>query len=296
MKSSQPMTTVQTFLLFCVGVLLGLAAAYFLVFDKKKSVPAEAAQTARVVIEPPREILPMQDMQSAFTRQTFESVDQEGVTHKFTYHSMGPQQEKAGVKYPLVVVLHGAPGRGYAAQYLAHGINRQKYPAFVLVPVMPRKTLWAFPQQVEEKFKGYEALTSKRMMMPYVMEMIEEQVSLHPIDQSRIYVIGCSEGGFGAFGAAMDHADIFAAAVSLSGGWDVSDAGKLGKIPLKVVHGALDENVLPEFSSRIALKAMAQTPLVSYEEIANMGHECPNEDLYKDTLWRWLFAQKKTAL
>lgn len=61
------------------------------------------------------------------------------------YRMIRPESMKAGKKYPLVLFLHGAGERGndnerqltHGGQMFLNPVNREKYPAFVLVPQCP---------------------------------------------------------------------------------------------------------------------------------------------------------------
>ena len=61
------------------------------------------------------------------------------------YRLLRPEKEKAGKKYPLVLFLHGAGERGsdnekqlvHGGQMFLNPVNREKYPAFVLMPQCP---------------------------------------------------------------------------------------------------------------------------------------------------------------
>ena len=63
------------------------------------------------------------------------------------YRLLRPESEKPGQQYPLVLFLHGAGERGsdnekqltHGGQMFLNPVNREKYPAFVLVPQCPEK-------------------------------------------------------------------------------------------------------------------------------------------------------------
>ena len=68
------------------------------------------------------------------------------------YRLLRPEVEKTGLQYPLVLFLHGAGERGsdnekqltHGGQMFLNPVNREKYPAFVLVPQCPEKDYWAY--------------------------------------------------------------------------------------------------------------------------------------------------------
>ncbi len=249
-----------------------------------------------VIVETPRTLEPMGPATRLFERKTITLRSADQSVHHLTYFWMEPPRApRQGEKFPLVVILHGAPGNGYAGQFLGTEPLRSRYPAYLLVPVIPHGTLWSFPEAVPSDYAALSSLTSPDIphMLSYVASMIVQAAKSYPIDASRIYVIGCSQGGFGAFGAARDHADIFAAAVSISGGWNAADAAKLTKVPILGIHGFKDEGIPAGFTGDAVRAIQQHGGRAFYIEHANMGHQCPDQSLYGDKLWNWMFRQRK---
>jgi dipeptidyl aminopeptidase/acylaminoacyl peptidase len=86
---------------------------------------------------------------------------------------------------------------------------------------------------------------------------------------------------------------MFAAAVSVSGGWTPEDAPKLTKIPILAIHGKKDENVPAEFSRGVTGLINQYGGHALYFEFPEMSHQCPDQALYEDYLWDWMFKQAK---
>jgi predicted peptidase len=203
---------------------------------------------------------------------------------QIAYYWMHPESMHGGQAYPLVLILHGAPGNAYAGQFLAQPKNRRKYPAFVFVPVLGTQSIWALPEGAKSR---------KKQRLPEIVSMVLDFAKSHPVDLDRIYVIGCSEGGYGAFGAARNYPGLFAAAVPISGGWNPAEADKLAAVPLLVMHGAQD-SVIPVAQSRdVAAAVKDHGGNVKYIEFPDMGHNCPDARLYGADTWDWLFSQHK---
>ena len=76
------------------------------------------------------------------------------------YRVIRPESMKAGKKYPLVLFLHGAGERGndnerqltHGGQMFLNPVNREKYPAFVLVPQCPAGSYWAYTERPKSLF------------------------------------------------------------------------------------------------------------------------------------------------
>ena len=277
-----------------VGVLLAVIVLGFgmLTFGNKDIVQEIFTWDA---IETPRTEQPL-GLASSFYERKQIKVQEESRSHVFTYFWLEPHKPyPEGLKFPLVVVLHGAPGNAYAGEYIAQNNMQYAYPSFVMVPVIPAGTAWSYPATFSPEHKHMESLSQTRQMLPYLISMIKDVMAQYPIDSSRIYILGCSDGGFGAFGAARHYPDLFAAAVSISGGWTVDDAPNLTKVPLWVIHGRQDE-VIPVTLSRDVSKLIQQYGgPARYTEIADMGHNCPAPQLYGKALWNWMFRQKKES-
>lgn len=198
----------------------------------------------------------------------------------------------AGLKFPLVLVLHGKPGKAYAGKYLISPQMQIKYPAFVLAPALPQTSTWAMTKPItlaDGRVMGsnaYEAL-------PDVVALIKSLQTQYPIDAKRIYVMGCSEGGVGTFGAILKYPDVFAAAIPMAGAWNPEDAPHMTKVPLWVFHGAKDE-VMPAYLSKDMATLIHQYGGTAYyTEFPDMNHECPSAQLYSPQMWEWLFKQTK---
>lgn len=251
-----------------------------------------------ITVDAPRDPAPMDEQTSLFTQGKLQ-VGPEGDRHELTYFWLDAEPPISSLQnptslFPLVVVLHGAPGKAYAAKTLVDKRVRTKYPAFVMVPSIPLDAVWMFPQKLPAEFEpNLQLNTGRRELFPYVTMMIKELMKTYPIDPKRIYVMGCSLGGFGAFGAAKEYSDIFSAAVSVSGGWTPEDGPKLTKIPILAIHGKKDENVPAEFSRGVTDLINQYGGHALYFEFPEMSHQCPDPALYEDYLWDWMFKQVK---
>lgn len=229
---------------------------------------------------------PMSDMTEYFEKVLFR-VPGKLADRVMTYFLYSPEKSSGtNSKLPLVVVLHGHPGNAYAAEHLISKDVSAEFPAYVMVPALPKGTLWASP---------YRRQAREKTQLANIVKMIQSASETHPIDTNRIYVMGCSEGSFGSFGAALYYPEIFAAAVPISGGWRVEDAKDMTKIPILSIHGALDESVSASFTREVSKMIHQYGGDISYKEFPDMEHECRSKKLYTHELWTWMFAQRKTA-
>lgn len=118
---------------------------------------------------------------------------------------------------PLVLVLHGFGSSGAAFdRYL----QMRGYAA-------KRDVVLAFPNGTQEEKSGdrfwnatddcCDYFGANPDDSAYLASLVDEIAQATPIDRTRVYVFGHSNGGFMAYRLACDHADTFAAIAALAG-------------------------------------------------------------------------------
>ncbi len=124
---------------------------------------------------------------------------------------------------PLVLVLHGFGSSGAAIdRYLgwrAAASKRGMVLAFPDGTVAAGNSFWnATDNCCDFTGSGVDDST-------YLASLVDEIAAKTPIDRTRVYVVGHSNGGFMAYRLGCDHADVFAAIVALAGA-TFADKGK----------------------------------------------------------------------
>jgi len=130
-----------------------------------------------------------------------------------TYADFTPQTTQE--KIPLIIWLHGGGEGGTdpsipllanrAANYAAPDIQEFFNGAYVLVPQTP--TFW-----MNNGSGNYTRGEVDDMHNKPLMELIKDYVAKHPkIDTDRIYLGGCSNGGYMSLKLMLNHPDFFAA-------------------------------------------------------------------------------------
>lgn len=260
----------RTFII-CAVVALGFAGYMFLGPVLSKGAPIAGTEV-------PRNEKPMAELTPYFLRDAMKVKGR-----NYTYFSAAPPKgSNAGpAGYPLVLVLHGAPGNAYAAMYLTAPETAARYPAFVIVPVLEAGRMWATPD-------------GNRAGLSAAVAIVDDFAKRFPVDRNRIYVVGCSDGGTGAFGAARYFPDFFAASVPIAGAWSPKNIANMTNIPIWAAHGEEDEVISFE-PAAMTIKAIREAGgNARMSGLPGMNHFCPEPRLYGDALWRWLFAQKRT--
>lgn len=230
--------------------------------------------------------------------------------NKIDYRLYEPKTE-TGKKYPLIIFLHGNGERGAngvtqlvgnaGGTVWASAENQAKNPSFVLAPQNPlvRSGLWL-----------------EKSVYETTLELIKSVASNPLIDINRIYITGVSMGGFGTWGFLQRNPDLFAAAMPVCGGGDLTKVEAIKDKPIWAFHAADDPVVkvsgeiplyMPEFMINgtrdmvKALKTLGDTK-VKYTEyepgyvampLAPMAHFSWVPAYKTQEAIDWMFKQSK---
>lgn len=154
---------------------------------------------------------------------------EDGITLKYAWWT--PEETAADGSTPLIIWLHGA-GEGGENPYVALIGNKvvnlitdgiQQYfgaaGAQVLVPQTP--TIW-LDKDGTNTYMGPED-TGRSYYTDALMGLIETYVAAHPeVDADRIYIGGCSNGGYMTVNMLMEFPGYFAAAYPVCEAYDVA--------------------------------------------------------------------------
>ena len=203
-------------------------------------------------------------------------------------------------RFPLVIFLHGAGERGndneaqlkWGVMNFASDENMIRFPAFVIAPQCPLNTSWANLNR-DRNSTQMSLQPSPTKPMQLLIELIGQLKRTLRVDTTRIYITGLSMGGFGTYDAIMRYPKLFAAAVPVCGGGDVSKAPSIAHIPTWIFHGAEDPSVSPVYSLEMLqalTKAGAHPGFTQYPEVGHFSWL----GAYSDHLMiEWLFRQRK---
>ena len=203
-------------------------------------------------------------------------------------------------KFPLVIFLHGSGERGndneaqlkWGAANFATERNMITYPAFVIAPQCPENSDWAnFSEKPNSRELLLQPTPSKPMQL--LFELIQRLKKNFRVDTNRIYITGLSMGGYGTYDAIARYPNMFAAAVPVCGGGDVTRAASIAHIPTWIFLGAEDSGVDPRYSLDMLnalTKAGAHPGFTQYPEVGHFSWL----GAYTDPLMmEWMFRQRK---
>jgi predicted peptidase len=203
-------------------------------------------------------------------------------------------------KYPLVIFLHGSGERGsdnesqlkWGVMNFATDENMRLHPAIVIAPQCPEKSGWSNFSR-EKNSTTMFLLPAPAKPMELLIELIHKMIKTLPIDTNRIYITGLSMGGFGTYDAIERYPDLFAAAVPVCGGGDVSKATLFTRMPIWIFQGAEDPAVAPKFALEMLealTKAGAHPGFTQYPEVGHFSWIAAYSDA---SMLEWLFRQHK---
>jgi len=166
--------------------------------------------------------------------------------------------------YPMVLALHGLGGT-------EDSMFGQAY----RVPVEAEKRGYIIAAPLGYRIDGgYGRAATKAGALSEadVMEVLARVRHDYKIDDSRIYLLGHSMGGFGTWVLGPKYPSIWAAMAPISGGGQPASLEKIRDIPEIVVHGDAD-NVVPVGSSRTMVEAAKKLGIdVKYIEVPGGTH------------------------
>ena len=265
----------------------------FIIFSLSTLPQADAFSFGKKKPELLRSEQPLDEITPGYERKVFVSPDKK--RKPLTYFWFQPEPPYPdNLKFPLVLILHDNTGKAQAGKSLVSPEMQTAYPAFIMVPALPATSVWANPKPIvmnDGKLLGgtaYEALHD-------AVDLIKSLPSQYPIDTKRIYVVGCAEGGMGAFGAVLNYPNVFAAAVPISGAWSPEDSPKMTKTPIWAFHGAQDD-VMPSYLTKDMVNLIHEYGgPIFYTEYPVMKHDCNYNELYSPPMWEWIFKQHRQA-
>lgn len=227
-----------------------------------------------------------------FERHVFTATNGETIP----YRLLAPSRVQPGIRYPLVVQLHGSGAIGtdnerqlspFARSWAAPSI-RERYPAYVIVPQFPvRSANYSVGQ--------HELLIEAAPLVDGTVELINEIATRHPVDRQRIYAYGFSMGGSTAWLLEARQPSLLAAMMTIAAiAPGDAQVETYRRVPILMIHGNADtENVIDADRRFFATVKHAGGDRLWFREYEGLDHALPG-DMYPDTWWRdWLFSQKQ---
>ena len=203
-------------------------------------------------------------------------------------------------RWPLILFLHGAASRGSdLGQITCQGLPR----------------LLANPPDLTAAETAAAAIAAREFIVvapqcphyevwdeAWLLALLAHAAATLRVDSSRVYLVGLSMGGFGAWSLGLRHPERFAALVAVCGGGRLADVGTarrdranaLRTLGIWAFHGAKDAVVPLEESQRmidaLGEAGVAEAKLTVYPEA---GHDAWSETFANPDLYAWLLQQRR---
>ena len=185
--------------------------------------------------------------------------------------------EASTQEWPLLLYLHGGGLAGRGLDRLEPFIDgwilpfTQDHPLILLAPVLPGVGTW----------------------QPDDLVALIDQVSVdYDVDPDRIYVVGYSRGGGGAWTVGADHGSRFAAVVPIAGR-GVHNVCRIKPAAVWIFHGAEDTTVPPEASESMNRNLEGCDANVRLTLYPNVRHDSQTPTFENPAFWEWLLSQKR---
>jgi predicted peptidase len=210
------------------------------------------------------------------------------------YRLFVPRDYNPAKKYPLVLWLHNAAGRGSdnllqisGSNFLGTHIwtdpeNQEKHPAFVLAPQCGDTKAWGRPHA-----------NTPPVALRLALEILDKVEREYSVDLDRVYVVGQSMGGEGVWAALADAPGRFAAAIALCGYGELWMIDRDAKVPVWIFQGDADE-IVDVGRAREWVEALHKADgAPKYTEVPAWGHNVWEKAFTSPDIVPWIFAQHR---
>jgi predicted peptidase len=181
---------------------------------------------------------------------------------------------------PALMFLHGSDERGSNLRLLTRTgipalIERGRNLPFVTIsPQCPAGSSWD-------------------PWLPGLLELVDHLITEAAIQPERLYLTGCSMGGFGAWRLAASAPERFAALAPMCGGGDPAWASRLRALPTWAFHGAQDR-IVPIDESRRMVEALTRVGApIRFTVYEDLAHDCWTRAYDDPELYSWMLGQKR---
>jgi predicted peptidase len=210
------------------------------------------------------------------------------------YRLFVPPDYDPSQKYPIILWLHGAAGRGSDNVSQLSGGNfsgshiwtkpdiQQKYHAFILAPQVDVNKGWARPHT-----------NTPPVAIRLALEILNEVETKYNIDRTGEYAAGQSMGGEGVWAALSTAPQRFAAAIALCGYGDAYMITRVAKIPVWIFQGEEDPIVSAARMREWVKQLRGAGGAPRYTQYPSIGHNVWDAAFAEPDLAGWLFSHHR---
>lgn len=231
--------------------------------------------------------------------------DSNGITMAYASFTPESQAEKS----PLIIWLHGGGEGGSdpsiplianrAANYASGEIQSIFGGAYVLVPQCPGA--WMHNSEGVTTHGREDDIYNKGLM-----ELIRDFVTSNPkVDQDRIYIGGCSNGGYMALKLILLHPDYFSAGFISALAYQseyITDAqiNEISNIPIWFIHSKDDQTTIPEKTvipvyNRLISEGASNVHFTFYDHVTDLSGFYGGDNYWYNGHWSWIYSHANDA-
>ena len=200
------------------------------------------------------------------------------VHNTIQYNLALPKGFDPSEKYPLVIYVHGAGGRGHDPANIGFSYQLAQYAEEHDLPVMVAAPLCEFDN-------WYMCFTE-------LVDFIRFAAQMDNVDPDRVYLMGASMGGYATWALLMCVPELIAAAVPICGGGMAWNVGRMKDVPIWAFHGVDDPvvSVTESISMAGALRACGGD--VTLTLLPGVGHNAWEPALCEHGAVEWLMGRR----
>tara|TARA_B100001564_G_scaffold63525_1_gene49812 strand:+ start:3069 stop:3830 length:762 start_codon:yes stop_codon:yes gene_type:complete len=215
-----------------------------------------------------------------------------------SYRFLKPYR-KTKENIPLIIFLHGSGERGknnksqliHGGRFFLKETENKNFNSYVIFPQCKKNSRWSNHQidpWISSNSYDQKLLSDHSEML---VQLIYSLIDDYNIDSKRIYIMGLSMGGYGTFDLTSKRPEIFAGAVPICGGANMSILNRASSVPHWIFHGELDR-VVPVTKSRQAFKLLSKINSHHlYTEYKNVYHNSWENVFSEGDFLDWLFSK-----
>jgi len=217
-----------------------------------------------------------------------------------------------GLKFPLIIHVRDHNETAFSAEYITQTQMAFNFPSFSVVPdiqnlfhdttedsrpsasnILPASENFRSKYQETAKSVNYKQMREDASLITKPLTgLITELTELLPVDEQKIYLIGCGYGGAIVYHILENQPDMFAAAVTINSAWQPKKLQNLTKTPILMQNGKKNTKFASFIANNLANDINKAGGKAIFQGYESMPHTCSYKNLYSSNVWKWMFAQK----
>lgn len=197
----------------------------------------------------------------------------EGMEYLMNY----PEGFSEDQKYPLLIFLHGRGARSKNFDRL------KQYKSVEKLQNLQKKRDFIF-------LAPHCKTGNWNEWMSVLIRLVGDFRERSYVDETRVYLMGNSMGGYGTWELALLRAPWFAAAMPICGGGLPGMANELGTLPIRAFHGLCDSTVDPIESLQMVKAVNNVGGCAELILFPKVSHNCWDLVYADDSNFDWMFS------